>query len=140
MRKLKTIIVDDVQTMHQALREFVEIELDCEVIGEAYNGKELLNLENIYLADIILLDIEMPEMDGIEAAKLVLWKYPFLKIIAITMYQDRVYLQNLISAGFKGCVFKQNIFGELDRAIDVVTKGKMFYPKNIKMYDGGNGV
>lgn len=133
MNVLKTIIVDDAETMHVALKEYTEGELNCKVIAQAYNGKEFLALENQALADIILMDIEMPQMDGIEAAKLILWQYPFLKLIAITMYQDQVYLQNLIEAGFKGCIFKQNIFNELGKAIRTVMNGGVYFPKNMKL-------
>lgn len=133
MDHIKTIIVDDIETMHTALREFVEEELNHKVIAEAYNGLEFLELNNNHTADIILMDVEMPVMDGIEAAKKVLWDYPYLRIIAITMYQEKVYLQKLIEAGFKGCIFKQNIFHELERAVSTVMNDKIYFPDNIKL-------
>jgi two-component system nitrate/nitrite response regulator NarL len=115
----------------------MENELNCEVIAEAYTGVEFLELDCHSSADLILMDIEMPEMDGILAVKKILWKYRSLKLIAITMYQDHVYLKNLVEAGFRGCVFKQQLFTDLKDAISVVMKDQLYFPENIKLEYGG---
>jgi DNA-binding NarL/FixJ family response regulator len=79
------------------------------------------------------MDIAMEQMDGIEATKLVLWREPQLKIIAVTMHSEKVYLLQLIEAGFKGCVFKPEIFNQLSYAIETVLEGKLFIPDNISI-------
>ena len=81
--------------------------------------------------DLIFMDIMMPEIDGIELTKKILWINNSLKIIAITMHNDRVYLQTLIEAGFVGCIFKNTLFTELPLAIKTIVEGKRYFPKNI---------
>ena len=92
---MKVIIVDDSRIFREGLKFFIQENSNWQVISEASNGQEFLELNNLHLADIVLIDIEMPVMDGIEATKKVLWQHPNLKIIAITMYMDKVYLKQL---------------------------------------------
>ncbi len=131
MKELKIVLVDDNEPFRKALKNLLSKEFDALIIGEASSGEEFEQLHNFPEAQIILMDVMMPEIDGITLAKKVLWKYPYLKIIAITMHTDKVYLTSLIEAGFKGCVFKTNIFEELGEAIEIVMKGQLFFPKNI---------
>ena len=75
----------------------------------------------------------MPEMNGIEATKRALWKDKDIKVIAVTNYQDKAYLKTLISAGFRGCVFKNNVFEELESALKKVYEMKFYFPKDIQL-------
>ena len=81
--------------------------------------------------DLILMDIAMPGVDGYETTKKTNWIYPELKIIAITMYTDKAYLEELIRSGFKGCVFKNKIYANLPKAIREVMEGKLYFPDDI---------
>jgi len=130
---MKIILVDDNVTFREGLRFFIEQITDYNIIAEASNGREFLELNNISDSDIILIDLSMPGIDGIEAAKQILWRYPNLKLIAITMYQDMAYLTRLVEAGFKGCVFKTCIDSDLIDALKTVITGKFFFPKNLKL-------
>jgi len=129
--KLKIIMVDDNVPFRTNLKIYIESKLCYSVIAEASNGLEFLALPNIGIADIILMDIVMDEMDGIEATKHILWNRSYLKIIAITMHTEKIYLLQLVETGFKGCVFKSNIYDQLDDAIKTVLSGKLFIPDNI---------
>lgn len=129
---MKIIIVDDSEAFREGLKYYLQKNHSYEIINEANNGIEFLNLKNIHDADIILMDIQMPELDGIKTVKKVLWNMSFLKIIAITMYRDKAYLKELVEAGFRGCVFKNEIFQQLHDAIEDVKKGKYHYPDNLK--------
>ena len=93
---MNIIIVDDHKIFREGLRMYLEMQLEHNVIAEASNGKEFLDLPNIHKADIVFMDIEMPEMNGLEASKEVLKRYNYLKIIAITMYSNKAYLKDLI--------------------------------------------
>ncbi len=128
---MKIVIIDDSYTFREGLRFFLENQLHHEVIGEASNGKEFLELEAVPSSDIVLIDIEMPELNGIEAIQKYLSNYPFLRAIAITMYTDQVYLKQLIEVGFKGCVFKKSLFEHLEEAIELVSHGKFYFPEDI---------
>ena len=130
--ELKNIImVDDNLQFRSSLKTYLESRLGCNVFAEASNSIDFLSLPNIASADVILMDIVMDEMDGFEATKRALWKYPYLKIIAITMHTEKIYLIKLIETGFKGCVFKTDIFKQLAVAIKTVMGGKLYIPDNI---------
>ncbi len=131
--KLKIIVVDDNKTFRKGIKFYIENMLKHEVINEFDNGESFVNSDSFIIADIILMDIEMPKLDGIEAVKKALWRFSELKIIAITNYKDKAYLTELIGAGFKGCVFKDNIYEELKKAIDSVMNGHIFYPEDIQL-------
>lgn len=126
-------MVDDNVQFRSNLRKYIESDLGCSVIAEASNGREFLELLNTEVPDIILMDIAMDEMDGIEATKRALWINHNLKIIAITMHTEKVYLLQLIEAGFKGCVFKPDIFNHLSNALKIVMDGELYIPEKIPL-------
>jgi len=131
--KAKFFIVDDSDPFRKALTEFLESELKCKVIGEAKNGLEALQDNKILVADIIIMDIAMKELDGISTARKLLWEFPNLKILAVTGNEDSVFLRQLVHTGFYGCVFKNHLFDELFSAINNVLTGKRFFPKTLKI-------
>ena len=126
------IIVDDHKLFREGLKFFLENSLGYEIIAEASNGKEFLSLPNLGETNIVLLDMRMPEMGGVEAAEKALYDYNYLKIIAITMFKDDAYLRQLLEVGFKGCVFKGDIYAEIGEAIETVLQLGYYFPKNIK--------
>ena len=130
---LKILLVDDNKIFRKGIKFYIENILQYDVIEECTNGEEFLNSENIINANIILMDIEMPKINGIEASKKALWKMPTLKILAITNYKDKAYLTELIGAGIKGCVFKDDIYNELEKAIRTILAGDIYYPEDIKL-------
>ena len=132
---MKIIIVDDSKQFREGLRFFLEAQKEIEIIAEAENGKQVIELPNIHQADIILMDIEMPEMNGIDAAKKIIQADFHKKIIAITMYTETTYLKALLEAGFKGCVFKNNVYDQAIDAINEVKNGGYYFPDDIKLED-----
>jgi DNA-binding NarL/FixJ family response regulator len=133
MGKLKLILVDDNVSFRKALKSLLEFEYDADIIGEASGGDEFLTLENSFTADIILMDIMMPGKDGIVTAKELLIEYPKLKIIAITGHTDLVYIYKLVCAGFKGCIFKNNLYSEIEVALREVSGGELYFPKEMSL-------
>ena len=131
--RIKTIIVDDNSTFLEGISSCIKDDDRFEVIAKFNSGIQLLHCEELKMANLLLMDIEMPELNGIETAKKVNISYPNLKMIAITLYQDKVYLQQIIEAGFRGFVNKVNIPIGLFETIDFVMNGKYSYPANIKL-------
>ena len=130
---MKIMIVDDSDTFRDALKLILNKNKEYEIVGEAENGIEAIEQFSRLSPDLILMDIEMPEMNGIEATKRILWQNKNIIFIAITMYKDKAYLTELIGSGFKACIFKNNVFDELDDAIKKVCNGELYYPSGIKM-------
>jgi two-component system, NarL family, response regulator LiaR len=129
--KLKIIIVDDNATFRKAVKLFLIKELNCEIINEASNGAEFLKLKNILNADLVLIDIQMPEIDGLSATKSWCLYNSNTKVIALTMFTEKVYLLPMIEAGFKGCIYKINFFSTVLEAIDKVMKGGLYFEKEM---------
>lgn len=134
MNPLKVILVDDNVCFRRALKKLLVAEFNAEIIGEASNADEFNAIEELLSADIVFMDVMMPGIDGITLAKETLWVHHRLRIVAVTMHVDKVYLDSLIGAGFKGCIFKNNLYGELCSAIDAVMSGKLYFHKEITVY------
>lgn len=131
--QIKIYLVDDSDSFRKSLKLYIEDVLKYKVVGESTNGKDFLETILNHV-DIVLMDIEMPEMNGIDATKRMLWEYPDTKFIAVSYYKDKLYLEKLIKAGFKGCVFKQDVYSSLDLAIKKVLNGKLFFPEDLKLH------
>jgi two-component system, NarL family, response regulator LiaR len=130
-QKMKIIIVDDNDLFRMNIKFYLEKKLKHKVIAEARSGNEFFKIPNKNSADIILMDIVMNDTDGIAATKKVLQDIN-LRIVALTMHIEKVFLVQLIGAGFKGCVFKTNVYSELENALNDVYAGKFYFPENIK--------
>jgi DNA-binding NarL/FixJ family response regulator len=130
---MKIIIVDDNVAFRDSLKDFLENKLGHIVIGEASSGEEFLVTAPAYEADIILMDIEMYGINGIEATRRISISVPSVKVIAVTMHVEKVFLLQLISSGFRGCVFKTEIFDKLEYAMNLVMSGDLFFPPDIKI-------
>ncbi len=131
MKKLKIYLVDDHALFREGLR-FLLSNLDIvEEIYEAENGKEFVSGLKEKSVDVALLDIEMPEMNGIEATKEALQIYPDLKIIGLSMYSEESYYSSMIDAGATGFLLKNSNFGEVRKAITDVCNGKNYFSAEI---------
>src|ERR1035437_3376635 len=106
MRKPKIIIVDDNQTFRQSLILLITIENVANVIGKASNGVEFLELLTTHKPDLVLMDIDMPEMNGIDASQKALEMMPDLKIIVFSMYGNEEYYTKMRQLGVKGYILK----------------------------------
>lgn len=131
MQKYNIIIVDD----HSLFRSGLIILLsDLEEIGtvyEASNGKIFLEMIDKIDVDIVLMDISMPEMDGVEASLKSLEKHPELKIIALSMFSDKEYYFKMINSGVKGFLIKDSTIDEVREAILVVAKGGNYFSQEV---------
>lgn len=130
-KRIKVVLVDDNKAFLEGLEALLENEGKYDIIGKFISGRELLNFEKLNCVDLLLLDVEMPELNGIQTAKLVNFDYPHMKMIAITMYQDRVYLNQLIESGFVGFVNKADVSDDLFDTIEEIMKGELRFPEAI---------
>jgi DNA-binding NarL/FixJ family response regulator len=127
MEKPKIILVDDHDIFRQSLKSLITIENIATVIGEASNGQEFLELLSHLQPDLVLMDIDMPEMNGLEATQKAMIHRPDLKIIAFTMYRDDEYILRMKELGAKGYLIKSNDFSELEKAIHLIHKGEEYF-------------
>ncbi len=130
-RKPKVIIVDDHQIFRQGLISIFTNENIATVIGEASNGKEFINLLTHIKPDLVLMDVDMPLMNGMEATQKALEMMPNLKIIAFTMYGDEEYYFKMINLGVKGFILKSSGIDELQEAISSVMKGDTYFSNDM---------
>jgi DNA-binding NarL/FixJ family response regulator len=127
----KIIIADDHDMFRDALKTMLELDNIAIVLAEAANGKELLNLLEEYTPDIILLDIDMPLLNGIDAAGIINSKYPEIKILGLSMYGDEKYYKEMIESGAKGFILKSSNKSELEEAIKALHKGQSYFSNEL---------
>lgn len=131
MKKKQIVIVDDHQLFRNGLKFILSEMMDVEVVGEASNGKEFIELLNYIVPDLVLLDINMPHMNGVEAAKIALQKHQGLNILVLSMYGETEYYNTLIDIGIKGFILKDVDNRELRDAIDKVTSGGNYFSQEL---------
>jgi DNA-binding NarL/FixJ family response regulator len=132
--KIKVIVVDDHELFRNGIAMVINKLKYAEIVAEASNGIELINILEKQKADVIFMDIKMPEMNGIEATLLALKKDPSLKIIALSMFGEEEYLQNMIDAGAKGFLTKNIKKNELDIALRLIADGKNYYSEELLQF------
>ncbi len=128
---IKIMIVDDHIIVREGLKQLLSVQNDIEVIAESSNGLECLGLLQKLSPDIILMDVKMPGISGIETTRLVCLKYPHIKIIMLTIYDDDKYVTEAIQAGAKGYILKKINRDELVKVIHHVMEGRVFLDPNV---------
>ena len=127
----RIIIADDHVLFRQGLKKLLGARSDLEVIGEAADGFQLLDLLNRSFPDIILLDVSMLNLRGIEAVREIKRAYPRVKILILTMQEDKQYLEQTISAGARGYLLKEDTDTELFTAIEKIKRGRIYVSPNL---------
>jgi DNA-binding NarL/FixJ family response regulator len=125
------IIADDHKMFRESIRKMLVMEKVAEVLAEAANGEELLKLLDAHSPNIVLMDISMPGMDGIEATKKAIEKQPGLKVLTLSSFGDEKYYFHMIEAGAKGFVLKTSSMAELENAIIEVAKGGSWFSSEL---------
>jgi DNA-binding NarL/FixJ family response regulator len=129
--KTRILLADDHRIMREGLRSLLDEESDMEVIGEAENGRRAVELVGEMDPDVIVMDIGMPELNGIEATRRVVLDHPQTKVIALSMHSDRRFMAEILKAGAAGYLLKDGAFEELAGAIRTVTANKMYLSPRI---------
>lgn len=126
MTKLRIIIADDHALLRSGLVAMLDYEDDIEVMGEAANGKEAVALFESLQPDVLVMDVTMPEMGGIEAAKLVLDKFPEAKILLMTQHEEQQFVEAMMEVDVAGCIGKRAAGTEFVAALKAVQRGEFY--------------
>lgn len=130
-KEVNILIVDDHKLFREGLKTLLKNLDFINEIYEASNGNEFLKTIKNVKADIIFMDINMPEKDGIKATKEALELYPELNIVALTMFGDEEYYRGMIEAGAKGFLLKNSGIGEVEEAIKIILSGGNYFSQEI---------
>ncbi len=126
MKKIKVLIVDDHTLVRAGIRSLLALVDDIEVVGEASDGKEALGKVRHLMPDVVLMDLAMPVMGGLEATRRLRKEFPAIKVLALTQYDDSEYVIPIIEAGASGFITKMSAFSELAAAIEAAYKGESY--------------
>ena len=127
IEKVKVLIVDDHEMFCESLAALISMRGEVEVSGIANCGKEAMEKTELLKPDIVLMDVEMKDFDGIEAMRKIKGKFPDISFIMLTMHSDEEYVMEAIKAGAKGYVLKESSSSEVLEAIRTVSQGKSFF-------------
>ena len=128
---LKIILADDHSIMREGLRALLEKQPDIEVLAEAENGRTAVELSRDLKPDVVIIDIAMPDLNGIEATRQIVAESPGVKVIALSMHSDRKFVREMLSAGASGYMLKDSAFEELDKAISTVNDNQTYLSPGI---------
>jgi DNA-binding NarL/FixJ family response regulator len=126
-KKPTIILVDDHLIFRQGLKSLITFENLGTVIGEASDGKEFLELLSLPAPDLVFMDIDMPNINGMEATQKALGLLPGIKIIVFSMFGDEEYYNKMIELGVKGFILKSSGINEVEQAIEDVMKGQTYF-------------
>jgi two-component system NarL family response regulator len=128
---IRILLADDHQIMRDGLRAILSSEESFEIVGEAENGREAAALARSLEPDVVIMDIGMPDLNGVEATRQVKADDPRVKVIALSMYADKGYVLGILEAGASGYVLKTGAYDELHRAVRAVAQGKTYLSPDI---------
>ena len=128
---IKIIIADDHTMMREGLRSLIEKQPDMKTIAEADNGRKTLKLVQELMPDIVLMDVSMPDLNGIEATHQIKKEMPSVKVIALSMHSEKHFVSEMLLAGASGYLLKQCAFKELDLALRAVINNRIYLSPEI---------
>lgn len=132
MPDYKIILADDHKILRDGLKSLIEKEPSLKVVGQAQNGKELLNLLKTHRCDLVVLDLSMPEMDGMATLTEIRRKYSKIRILILTMQKDQEHFKHAMKGGASGYILKEDAYDQLLLAVKTILKGKSFVSPVLK--------
>ncbi|MBV9744740.1 MAG: response regulator transcription factor [Acidobacteriia bacterium] len=124
MSRIRILLADDHAVVRQGFKMILEAQPDMEIVGEAGNGREAVDLTEKLKPDVVVMDVAMPELNGIEATRRVAETVPHARVIALSMHKDSVYVREVLRAGARGYLLKDSIAGDLVFAVRAVARGE----------------
>src|SRR5499426_2490922 len=131
MQKIRVVLADDHTVVRQGLRALLMSEEDIDIVGEAENGRQAIQLVKKLLPDVAVIDIAMPVLNGLEATRQITRSVPSTKVLILSSYSDDEYIQQLTEAGAAGYLVKQTAANELLKAIREVHRGNAYFSPSI---------
>ncbi len=131
MRKIRVILADDHTLIRSGIKMLLRDAPDITVIGEASDGEEAIRCTRELKPDVIVIDLSMPKMSGIEAIRIIRKKYPSVKVLVLTMHENEEYVLQIFKAGASGYVIKTAGKEELTVAIRTVAKGERYFSSRV---------
>jgi DNA-binding NarL/FixJ family response regulator len=129
MDKIRILLADDHTILREGLRAFLSYYRDVEIVGEAGDGIDAVDMTEALQPDIVLMDIAMPRLNGLEATRLIRERFPRTRVLILTQYEDSPYVLPLLKAGASGYVLKRALGADLVDALRAVARGESFlYP------------
>jgi DNA-binding NarL/FixJ family response regulator len=128
---VKILLADDHQIMRDGLRSLIEKQPGMEVVAEAENGRAAVKLTRKFRPDVIVMDINMPDLNGIDATRQIVAEFPGTKVVAFSMHSDHQFVAGALKAGVSGYLQKDSAFEELDRAIRTVVANQTYLSSQI---------
>ncbi|HKD71715.1 MAG TPA: response regulator transcription factor [Candidatus Acidoferrum sp.] len=127
MRKIRVLLADDHQLMRSGIRLMLEREADLSVVGEASDGREAVALAKSLRPDVVVMDIGMANLNGIEAAQQMTGDRPEIAVVMLSMHSDESYVLRALKAGARGYLLKDSAEADLIKAVHAVAGGKSFF-------------
>lgn len=124
MERIKVLIVDDHRVVREGLSAILQSKENIQVLGEAQDGQEAVEKARSLLPDVILMDVSMPKMTGVEATRIIKREFPHIGIIALTMYEEQQYIFDLVRGGATGYLLKDSDSDQIVKAIQSVYRGE----------------
>ncbi|HXF09847.1 MAG TPA: response regulator transcription factor [Desulfuromonadaceae bacterium] len=127
MEKIRVLLADDHTVVRQGLKALLEAEMDIAVIGEANTGREAVQLTKKLLPEVVVMDIAMPNLNGLEATRQIAKEVPNTKLLVLSSYNDDEYVHQVTEAGAMGYLLKQTAATDLIKAVREARKGNAFF-------------
>ena len=128
---VKILLVDDHQVLREGLRSMLERQPDMQVVGEAPDGTVALRLVRELKPDLVIMDVNMPGMDGIDVTRLISRDHPEVKVLALSMYLRRTFVCEMLKSGAAGYLLKESAFAEIVEAIRTVLRGEKYVSNRV---------
>ena len=132
---VKILLADDSKIMRDLLRSFLEKQPGMEVVAEAENGRTAIKLTRKFRPDVIVMDIIMPDLNGIDATRRIVEEFPGTKVIALSMHSDRQFVSGMLKAGALGYLLKDCVFEELAPAVRAVLNNQTYLSSKLARRD-----
>lgn len=131
---IEVMLVDDHSIVRQGIKSIISQEPDIAIVAEASNGRDAIAAVNNKKPDVIIMDITMPSLNGLEAANQIIKKNKHVKIVVLSMHEDRVFIEKALNYGAKGYILKDSAIDEIVRAIREVQAGGYFLSSKISSF------
>jgi DNA-binding NarL/FixJ family response regulator len=126
MKRIRILLADDHAVVRQGFKMILDAQADMEIVGEAANGRQAVDLAEQLRPDVVVMDVSMPELNGIEATRRLATSVPRARVVALSMHKDSVYVREILRAGARGYLLKDSGAADLVAAIRAVASGESY--------------